>query len=650
MQQNIVMVVHGIGEQRPGESIDSLVGAATEMLGLAGRISGHTELLVDSPSDARQMQTFPCSIRRSTLPARCGIGSGANTQEQEVLAAEVYWADLSAAPHGLFSTVKDLLHTVLALGYLALDNVDFTRARALPRWLVAMFVRLFYLAIAPCNALMLLGSVVLLTIDFTLSDSTLKTRWPAVIALAAWAIATAASLRMARRMIALNRSYLAALFWQGCTYVAGALVLWTAAQALWGSDATGLMRNTAFALVLVMILAWGAALTLLALMAAEALVFWLRSAPLHPRAILARWRAERRLGLSDWLRVKQAIYIPACSAMLILWTLLSASFWTALSGSAVKLLDINLSQGLFRAIYAENLPRATGTLTYIMSGMIAILVAIIAIMALRHLRRDGLAQGEGNGRADVWLGRIIVNPVIGMLLFALVFWIGIGAIRALWNLFGQGDTPAPNTTAALLAASILGTLIVTFHSQLGAGLGVARDVASYSIRSLHPGVDGRPNYPVRNDMLHRFDLVLTYLRGQMPDATRLIVISHSQGTVIATTALATQDDLPDQVHLITMGSPVGHIYQQYFPIGFPLEMLPGKLDHWMNIYRGDDFVGTTINSIAGVENIRVNSGGHLNYWTDAEVWDKALSAISICALPDQMGPDQNGTSSSPPTG
>lgn len=650
MDQTIVMVVHGIGEQRPGDTIDNLVGAATERLGLHGRVSGHTELLVHSPAPddqgqpppERLMPLFPCAIRRTVIEPGKSRQHRCIRSQQDILAAEVYWADLSAAPRGSFSILQDLLHTVLALGYLAIDNVEYaTRARsAFAAALVKIFVWVFYTAIAPCNALMLAGAITLLAVDLALPADYRSLTVGLLIALALWALATAIGVWQARRNLRDKGSDLAWHFWFGTAIIGGGLVIWTIGSVLvlWSSQPTAravmLFDSIADFLVALMVIAWSVSLCLLTVMVVHAVACWFidhgRSASgLH--GVLQRWRAGQALGISNWLRDKQTIYIPTCSALLILWTVLSASFWTAFSGTAVAMLGTRVSGGLFQQTYAAKLSQTTATLTAILIGVALLVFAGIAVSVLRHLLRDNLSQSTEAGIADIWLGRMIVNPVLSGLLFVLVFWVGLSALEALDAILSRQDQNGRGETA-LMIAGILGTLILSFRHRLSAGLGVVRDVTSYSIRTHKRR--GPPHYPVRRQMLRRFDLVLDYLQGQMPDAGRLIVISHSQGTMIATTALARRADLPPEVRLVTMGSPLGHIYQQYFPAGFDVADLPGRLTRWLNIYRCDDFVGTAILDPQGrIDNQPVASGGHLNYWIDHQVWDIALQDLEACPLP-----------------
>jgi hypothetical protein len=84
-----------------------------------------------------------------------------------------------------------------------------------------------------------------------------------------------------------------------------------------------------------------------------------------------------------------------------------------------------------------------------------------------------------------------------------------------------------------------------------------------------------------------------------------------------------------------MGSPFTHLYQHYFSNHYPpldqpfWSTLRRNVDCWFNIFRVDDFVGTSIvfpeslRSSGGFncQNFPVKRCGHNNYWSDKQVID-----------------------------
>ena len=118
-------------------------------------------------------------------------------------------------------------------------------------------------------------------------------------------------------------------------------------------------------------------------------------------------------------------------------------------------------------------------------------------------------------------------------------------------------------------------------------------------------------------------LVSTLVESEKPDT--LVIISHSQGTVISIEAIkakALSCMSNDRCALVTMGSPYSHIYQHCFASDFtqPTDF-DEHLGSWLNIFRIDDFVGTTVTSHTTdwPKNEPVNPKGHTGYWTDSEV-------------------------------
>jgi hypothetical protein len=144
----------------------------------------------------------------------------------------------------------------------------------------------------------------------------------------------------------------------------------------------------------------------------------------------------------------------------------------------------------------------------------------------------------------------------------------------------------------------------------------------------------------------RFKAALDALLAD-PDVTRLSVVAHSQGTIIAVDVLSLgalsrpeRRELWDrlrrleEIHLITLGSPLRHLYQHYFPRRYPplwsgaWRGLRGVVRRWVNLFRADDFIGMdveTVNGWAGSPvNIHVGLGGHTGYWRQKEVHEVLL--------------------------
>jgi hypothetical protein len=129
--------------------------------------------------------------------------------------------------------------------------------------------------------------------------------------------------------------------------------------------------------------------------------------------------------------------------------------------------------------------------------------------------------------------------------------------------------------------------------------------------------------------------------------TRVTVIAHSQGTVIAFNALASlcsQEEFREKandtrIEVVTVGSPLTHLYQHYFPTEYPplddpkWAVLQKVIKRWYNVFRTDDYVGTYIDADVGngqqenwLENIPAKPEGHISYWKN-DIFQNLSNAV-----------------------
>jgi hypothetical protein len=111
----------------------------------------------------------------------------------------------------------------------------------------------------------------------------------------------------------------------------------------------------------------------------------------------------------------------------------------------------------------------------------------------------------------------------------------------------------------------------------------------------------------------------------------LLVVAHSQGTVVTLDALrhgtlaGECKGRVDEIRILTLGSPIHHIYEHYFNHLFPpVSKESLNLDGvakvtWINAYRADDYVGREVpgRTPSLPDNIALpNLGEHERYWED----------------------------------
>lgn len=230
--------------------------------------------------------------------------------------------------------------------------------------------------------------------------------------------------------------------------------------------------------------------------------------------------------------------------------------------------------------------------------------------------------------------RLILHPILAVTLFTCVMLgsavvllaaLGFHGIAPLQALAKRFDNPK------LAGAAIV--IVPLLTKQLRQALDLAYDVMFYLYYVTEPGrrllsrtreSEGSDN-PVRS----RFYSVVNYLVEE-ERVSELVILAHSQGTVIALDELAHSWSIDRQrlpmIRLVTFGSPITQLYQYYFPHFYPhwksnqWMVFFSRLHEWNNFYRLDDYVGTTIDPPPALQGSfhqeAVGLGGHTGYWRD----------------------------------
>jgi hypothetical protein len=124
---------------------------------------------------------------------------------------------------------------------------------------------------------------------------------------------------------------------------------------------------------------------------------------------------------------------------------------------------------------------------------------------------------------------------------------------------------------------------------------------------------------------------------------RLVFVTHSQGSVIMQDYLrraSSEQTLAgfSRVDILTLASPLSHIYQFYFgSVTAPppsAEDLHPRLASWTNMWRIDDPLGNRVDIVhdAFVANVPLGAGGHVNYWREDAVCVAILDVIDPARL------------------
>ncbi len=152
-------------------------------------------------------------------------------------------------------------------------------------------------------------------------------------------------------------------------------------------------------------------------------------------------------------------------------------------------------------------------------------------------------------------------------------------------------------------------------------LAIPWDVGSFFSRRFHPFAP-----PTYRDVVERdLGMVLSQLRGS---GNRVVVSAHSQGSIIAVSAL---HSLPlDDTTLLTHGSPLASLYMRFFPVSFSPEATSTIASRpWINLWRPTDPIG---GAVVAADDRRIEDPRlrvHGGYWfSDEPAYSKAINDLT----------------------
>jgi hypothetical protein len=103
----------------------------------------------------------------------------------------------------------------------------------------------------------------------------------------------------------------------------------------------------------------------------------------------------------------------------------------------------------------------------------------------------------------------------------------------------------------------------------------------------------------------------------------IIVLCHSQGTILVRQALASMET-EGEFSVVSIGCPLDSIYGRF--LGWRPQ---GTLSHelnWLNGFRSGDYIGGDVKEAS---NWSLGGGGHTSYWSDPRVWPLIYEAERI---------------------
>jgi hypothetical protein len=275
---------------------------------------------------------------------------------------------------------------------------------------------------------------------------------------------------------------------------------------------------------------------------------------------------------------------------------------------------------------------------------------------------DSRAKQVATSRAWASLTDIGTTIVAGLALFTVAVMLALAA----WYLsdsggFGSLPTYSPALTNASvfitvsLATGLVLLAVQAFRDrQLRRAVAVLWDVITFWPRANHPLTP--PCYAERTvpELLDRLRALTA------AGDTRVVLVAHSQGTVIAAATLLQDDEsTAHRVALMTFGSPLRRLYARNFPAYFGTDALPRlrrrQEPRWINLWARTDPIGSWINDdrdrslqealqevdyrVLDVQSLTPRADGtyppicgHSGFWTRPEYRD-AVSMLETVLLP-----------------
>ncbi len=628
----LVLVVHGVGDPRPGSTVTGLARALAD--------SNHplihqqqTIWLREPTDDPTWLQTFPtygCQLRRG---------------DKRIELAEVYWGDLSRVFHGFLGVVLGIFQVLFGLRYVAYAAAD--QPGFFAYWLKRFgryserILQGPVLAVAFC---LVLFSLFVCLNHFVWKDSIATGRWVAIPFTACCGIALAASVIGGN--LAYNRVTERFWFWVNINicFIAGVhLVRLLVLNPFFGGGslpAWGLLWYCQLQICFLAVF-WSIQICLLACMG----VCWCGAT------------LDRRVHRPA---INVAMLLPALS--IGMWSFALLLFWLIAADRIQHVLGVEGFQDLFAAAVP-----LLGV-QFVMSAIIGLSVAVSAARYLNWRRVKQVSDFEWGARPP----RLIVGGEV-QLTIALATALGatlvlttqiLNAVGFNYHSFWYGRLLAECNKYALPMLLPIGLLVSMLIPKLRPIFGIVLEVVNHFVfRSTASATDfdyedqfdmsettfekGTMQFWKREIISGRIKQILRHYaaRFDKEHPPELIIVSHSQGTVISIEAL--NDPELDCLHqfsrvtLVTMGSPFTNLYQHYFPHYYPpldsayWNPLQARVNHWVNIYRIDDPVGTEIvfpesyliNGTKendrwqpkGSHNFSLGCRGHGHYWNDREV-------------------------------
>jgi hypothetical protein len=634
--EKLVIVVHGVGDPDPGATLSKFARS-----------------IVDETRPLKEQQSVVWLAEKSTESKFVKTFAVHNRQieceGQQIQLAEVFWGDLSRVRKGLLGAAQGIFQILFGLRYVAYVAADQEGVSA--HWLKRLGLissRILHGPVLGVTFFMAILTGAVLCTQLMWADSYKGVLWTQVVLAACCCVA----LVTAGIGWKLTHSRVLERFWFWVTvtsvFVAGLMIMKSILidvmypdLAFTGTIRPGLIWYCRILAVLCGFL-WLVEIVVLSLMA----YCWLMSA-LHPRT-----------------------YAPAIHVAFLL-PALAVGIW----GQALPMIWLSARQGInsiatlpdFSAVFAEATPLLG------VQFMMMIVIAVVAmVVVLRFFTWKAKISLDSYSDANVG-PRLIVHSSLQIAVAGCTA-VGAAAVLILGIIqmagvahdkFWFGNLMTEFNRYAIMCLVPLAGIMALLIPHLRSGFDILLDVVNHFYfrdTSIQDALDDEDEFDInettfesgtlffsrRDAILSRFKRILAHYRDELPNRPELVIVSHSQGTMIAVESLNDPDlgwlgNCFSSVTLVTMGSPLKHLYQHYFQHFYPRlnqpfwSQLRKRTDRWVNIYRIDDYVGREIDFPEAFQtphfercadagkiqyaNFMVGPRGHQGYWEDVEVLD-----------------------------
>jgi hypothetical protein len=652
----LVVVVHGVGDPQPGETLSLFTRSIAEEdrpLYEAQQTLWLNEK-PDLSESVTQVKTFPAHVRRLQF----------NNGSVELV--EGFWGDLSQVRRGPIGVIFGMFQILFGLRYVAYVAADQPGLAA--HWLKKLGLissRILHGPVMAVTFYLCILTVAVVGTQVMWPQSYTGMLWTQVVLAGCAGIAMLAS--QVGNKITRSRIIKRFWFWVNITtmFVTGLMAIkymtidWHSTVTQYsGAVHPGLILYCRVLFVLLGLLWFVETLVVVAMAGC-----WL-VAQFHPRA-------NRRA-------LHVAFLLPALAVGI--WGQCMPLLWLAAKEGIVKLIKLEK----FEVLFDEAIP-----MLGVQFLMALVMTAVTLGLLIHYLRRRSVMDTEKFNQGQR-VPRLLVHPVVQITLgictmigVSLVMWISIIENSGKsWDADWLGHLMGTANKYAIAVLMPLGGLILFLLPKMRGVFDIILDVVNhfyFRATQIKDALDDDDEFDIRestfedgtlyfsrrDQILQRIKRILAHYRDEYSHRPDLVMVAHSQGTmdVIETLNDPELDWLRNsfgKVTMVTMGSPVSHLYQHYFGHFYPRfsdrfwSTLHHHVDRWVNIFRVDDFVGLDIDfghlpqthrdcismnrdsessqcklHFAHCSNHPVGARGHVKYWADVEVLQILKNELQI---------------------